>query len=137
MTTDTMTKDTSTDVGSNENAVVDEAKPLKLKRGPGRPPGKMPKEEKPRKVKKWADDPLAYHRNYYREKLMHPCSCEICGREFTSICGYKRHKKECKTCKIIQKIREDAEQRDVSPDMVMKYREGDNLTDLLIKVKSL
>ena len=137
MTTDTMTKDTSTDVGSNENATADEAQPVKTRRGPGRPPGKMPKEEKPRKVKKWADDPLAYHRNYYREKLMHPCSCEICGREFTSIVGYKRHKKECKTCKIIQKIREDAEQRDVSPDMVLKYKEGDNLTDLLIKVISL
>ena len=68
---------------------------------------------------------------------MHPCSCEICGREFTSIVGYKRHKKECKTCKIIQKIREDAERRGVSPDMVMKYKEGDNLTDLLIKVISL
>jgi len=79
MTTGTMSKDTSTDVESNENATADEAQPVKTTRGPGRPPGKMPKEEKPRKPKKWADDPLAYHRNYYREKLMHPCSCEICG----------------------------------------------------------
>ena len=46
-------------------------------------------------------------------------------------------RRKCKTCKIIQKIREDAEQRDVSPDMVLKYREGDTLTDLLIKVISL
>ena len=137
MTTDTMTKDTSTDVGSNENAAVEEVQAVKATRGPGRPKGKMPKEEQPRKANKWADDPLAYHRKYYREKLMHPCSCEICGREFTSIVGYNRHKNECKTCKIIQKIRGDAEQRDVSPDMVLEYREGDNLTDLLIKVISL
>ena len=137
MTIDTMTRDASISVGTDENAVLDEVQPIKATRGPGRPKGKMPKEEKPRKPKKWADDPLAYHRNYYREKLMQPCSCEICGREFSSIRGYKRHKKECKTCKIILKIREDAEQRDASPDMVLQYREGDNLRDLLIKVISL
>ena len=137
MTTHTLTHDTSTSVETNETDTVDEVQQVKATCGPGRPKGKMPKEDKPRKPKKWADDPLAYHRNYYREKLMQPCSCEICGREFTSICGYKRHKKECKTCKIIQRIKEDTEQRDVSPDMVLKYREGDDLRDLLIKVISL
>ena len=137
MTTDTLTNDTSTDVGSNENAAVEEVQPVKVRRGPGRPPGKMPKAEKPRKVKKWADDPLAYHRNYYREKLMHPCSCEICGREFTNICGYKRHKKECKTCKLVQKIRGAAENGNIVPEMVLQHEGGDTVGDLLYKVINL
>ena len=137
MTTDTLTDDTATSVGTDENAAVDEVQHVKATRGPGRPKGKMPKQKKPRKPKKWADDPLAYDRNFDREKLMQPCSCEICGHEFTSICGYKRHKKECKTFKIIQKIREDAEQPDVSPELVLKYREGDDLRDLLTKMISL
>ena len=128
MTTITATNDTP----------ADEVREIKPTRGPGRPKGAVPKEEKPRKPKKWADDPLAYHRNYYREKLMHPCSCERYGRAFTSICGYKRHKRECKTCKIVQRIREAAERGNtIAPEMVTLYKETDAIGDLLGKVISL
>ena len=137
MTTDTTPNDTTTTEGASNDVPVNDRQQVRPPRGPGRPKGKVPKEEKPRKAKKWADDPLAYHRNYYREKLMHPCSCEICGHEFTSICGYKRHKKECKTCKLLQKIREDAEKRHTMPEMVLCYSEGDTIGDLLGKIISL
>ena len=107
----------------------------------GRPKGKMPKlpsDEKPKKPKKWADDILAYHRQYYQDKLKHPCSCEICGRAFTSVCGYKRHKKECKSCKIIQQIREEAKRGTVEiPEMVLYYKDGDAVGDILCKMISL
>ena len=109
----------------------------------GRPKGKMPKlpsDEKPKKAKKWADDILAYHRQYYQDKLRHPCSCEICGREFTNTCSYKRHKKECKSCQIIQKIREEANRGTVEiPEMVLYYSDGDGVGvgDILYKMISL
>ena len=127
-----------------ETAVSDEPvtpqpdKPLPV---PGRPKGKMPKlpsEEKPKKPKTWADDILAYHRKYYKEKLRYACSCEICGREFASICGYKRHKKDCKSCKIIQQIREESKKRNLEVlDLMCKYKAGDSMGDLLYKVISL
>ena len=126
-----------TTVTATNDAPANVVQEMKSNRGPGRPQGPVPKEDKPRTPKRWADEPLAYHRNYYREKSMHPCSCEICGREITSICGDKRHKRECKTCKIVQ-IQEAAERsNNIVPEMATLYKETDSIGDLLGKVISL
>ena len=64
----------------------------------GRPkikPAKIPKTEKI-----WADDPLAYYRKYYQEKIKVHSICDVCQREFTSICALKYHQKNCKKCQI-------------------------------------
>ena len=70
---------------------------MKKKRAP------RPRKEKPPKeprVKKWADDPIAYCKRYYQEKVKKRSVCEICKAEFTSICAYKRHQRHNKSCKL-------------------------------------
>ena len=62
-----------------------------------------PRKEKPPKeprVKKWADDPIAYTKRYYQEKVKKHTVCDICKSEFTSICAYRYHQKHNKTCKL-------------------------------------
>ena len=50
----------------------------------------------------------------------------------------RRHKRECMTCKLFQKIREAAERNNnIVPEMVMLYKETDSIGDLLGKVISL
>ena len=66
-------------------------------------PTRRPRKEKPPKeprVKKWADDPIAYSKRYYQEKVKKHTVCEICKSEFTSVCAYKHHQKHNKTCKL-------------------------------------
>ena len=62
-----------------------------------------PRREKPPKeprVKKWADDPIAYSRRYYQEKVKKHMVCEACKAEFGSICAYRHHQKRNKSCKL-------------------------------------
>ena len=64
---------------------------------------RRPRKEKPPKeprVKKWADDPIAYSKRYYQEKVKKHTVCETCKAEFTSVCAYKHHQKHNKSCKL-------------------------------------
>ena len=97
-----MSNTTPTETSTEEmTEEVRETSPPEEKEKKKRAP--RPRKEKPPKeprVKKWADDPIAYCKRYYQEKVKKHMVCEICKAEFGSICAYKHHQKHNHTCKV-------------------------------------
>ena len=97
-----MSNTTPTETGVEEvSEERQEPSPTEEKEKKKRAP--RPRKEKPPKeprVKKWADDPIAYSRRYYQEKVKKHMVCESCKAEFGSICAYRHHQKHNKSCKL-------------------------------------
>ena len=60
------------------------------------------------------------------------------GGGFASTCGYKRQKKDCKSCKVLQQIQDEAKKQNIDvPQMAFHYDAGDSVGGLLHNAISL
>ena len=87
---------------NDESEAVEQTQKQKKPRGRPRkptPPPKPPKEKKPSLYK---ENKAEWFRQYYREKMLKKCTCEVCGSEFCSETNLRRHESRNKTCMIMR-----------------------------------
>ena len=80
--------DTTTEEASEEMPVGPPSEEKEERKNTTRRPRKEKPPKEPR-VKKWADDPIAYCKRYYQEKVKKHTVCDTCKVQFTRICAFR------------------------------------------------